>query len=265
MNVIKKKKVSKLTESLFSDDDSDVNTNINNLNDIFKNTKPKNDVIFEPAFAGQLPDYYVYTDGACANNGMDNASAGFGIYFGENDPRNVSLKLSSNNKQTNNVAELYAVFHLYEIIKDDILNGIKIGIVTDSQYVIRCLTTYGQKLEKRHWIKNKEIPNKDLFKKTYELYKNKGNIKFIHVSAHTNLTDIHSIGNDRADKLANKAIGLDECPYTKIYLNVPFSKKEIIKQFGGKWSDTNKKWFILSNSPYKDEVLSQFASETMIK
>lgn len=34
--------------------------------------------------------------------------------------------------------------------------------------------------------------------------------------AHTGKMDIHSIGNDGADKLANKAIGLDEC-YEKLY------------------------------------------------
>ena len=27
------------------------------------------------------PDYYVYTDGACVNNGKKNAKAGIGIYF----------------------------------------------------------------------------------------------------------------------------------------------------------------------------------------
>ena len=29
-----------------------------------------------------IPDYYVYTDGACSNNGKCNAQAGIGIFFG---------------------------------------------------------------------------------------------------------------------------------------------------------------------------------------
>ena len=33
---------------------------------------------------------YVYTDGACINNGKPNARAGIGVYFGENDSRNIS-------------------------------------------------------------------------------------------------------------------------------------------------------------------------------
>ena len=48
---------------------------------------------------------------------------------------------------------------------------------------------------------------KDLVKTAYELYKdNQTNIRFLHIRAHTNNTDIHSIGNDHADKLANMAV-----------------------------------------------------------
>ena len=61
--------------------------------------------------------------------------------------------------------------------------------------------------------KKKDIPNKGLVKKIYELYGNNRNIMFKHVRAHTGNTDIHSIGNDHADRLANKAIGLTNCPY----------------------------------------------------
>ena len=34
--------------------------------------------------------FVIYTDGACSNNGKVYARAGIGVYFGENDPRNVS-------------------------------------------------------------------------------------------------------------------------------------------------------------------------------
>ena len=44
---------------------------------------------------------YIYTDGGCINNGKPNAIAGIGIYFGENDPRNVSKRLVG--QQTNNI------------------------------------------------------------------------------------------------------------------------------------------------------------------
>ena len=66
-----------------------------------------------------IPDYYVYTDGACSNNGKDNALAGIGIFFGINDTRNVSKKIEG--KQTNNTAELSAIIETYYIIENDII------------------------------------------------------------------------------------------------------------------------------------------------
>jgi ribonuclease HI len=155
-------------------------------------------------------EYYVYTDGSCSKNGQSNAEAGIGIYFGEKDPRNVSQRVQG--KQTNNTAEVGAIVHLHSLIKDDIQAGKRIGIVSDSEYAIRCVTTYGKKCEEKGWP---DIPNRDLVKKLYGLYKDIPNVKFFHVMAHTEKTDIHSIGNDGADKLANAAIGLTECPYAK--------------------------------------------------
>ena len=143
-------------------------------------------------------DYYVYTDGACSRNGRTNAKAGIGIYFGENDPRNISECIIG--KQTNNTAELKAIIKAFDIIKNDIPTK-KIAIVSDSIYAIRCCTTYGEKI-----INNpKKIPNKELVLQAYKLYRNT-NVKFIHIAAHTNNNDIHSIGNKNADKLATAAI-----------------------------------------------------------
>jgi ribonuclease HI len=208
------------------------------------------------------PDYYVYTDGACSNNGKENAIAGIGIYFGENDMRNVSQKVIG--KQTNNTAELGAILHTYNIIKPDILSGKKIGIVSDSAYAIRCATTYGKSCEKEGW--ERDIPNKDLVRNIYELYKDISTIKFLHIMAHTQKTDNHSIGNDHADKLANMAVGLHECPYnttsTRIYLSVPFNKKDIIKELGGRWDVSKKQWYIACDSINKEKAVSLFKTES---
>jgi ribonuclease HI len=207
-----------------------------------------------------IPDYYVYTDGACYNNGRDNALAGIGIFFGIDDIRNVSKKIEG--RQTNNVAELSAIIETYSIIENDIVNGKKIAIVTDSEYALKCITSYGEKCCENNW--KKEISNKELVKKVYEMYKNKPNIKFIHIKAHTNNRDIHSIGNCNADKLANSAIGLECCPYIttiKIYLIVPFSKKDEVKKLGGVWDSDKKKWFIYDNNKNIDQILSIFKKE----
>lgn len=207
-----------------------------------------------------IPDYYVYTDGACSNNGSKKALAGIGIFFGLNDIRNVSKRISG--KQTNNTAELGAIIETYKIIESDVILGKKITIVSDSEYAIKCATNYGEKCSKKNYMKKKgvDIPNKELVKCAYETYKDKHNIKFIHCKAHTGKTDKHSIGNDGADKLANEAIGVNQCPYItkKIFLNVPFAQKEQIKKLGGKWDGRKKKWFIYENNSNKDEILSTF-------
>jgi ribonuclease HI len=146
-------------------------------------------------------DYYVYTDGACTLNGYTGARAAIGIYFGYQDPRNVSQRIEG--KQTNNTAELGAILHLYTIIADDIKTGKHIGVVTDSIYAIRCCTTYGKKCADAGW--KKDIPNKEMVKKAYELYSGT-NVEFIHVMAHTGNTDVHSLGNKEADRMATNAL-----------------------------------------------------------
>ena len=140
---------------------------------------------------------YVYTDGACSNNGKENAIAGIGIYFGPQDSRNVSQRIEG--KQTNNTAELGAILHLYTILEEEIRAGKKIGVVTDSIYAIRCCTTYGKKCADTGW--KKDIPNKEMVKKAYEWYSGT-NVEFIHVAAHTRKKDAHSLGNKEADRLA---------------------------------------------------------------
>ena len=63
----------------------------------------------------------VYTDGACVDNGKPYARAGYGVYFGKNDSRNVSE--SYKGLQTNNVAELLAIIKAMTILKENIILG----------------------------------------------------------------------------------------------------------------------------------------------
>lgn len=205
---------------------------------------------------------FVYTDGACTNNGKRNAKAGFGVYFGKNDERNVSE--SYNGPQTNNVAELLAIIKALSILRSEIENGEKIVIYSDSTYAIRCCTDYGEKMEKKNWMKkkNQEIPNAKIVKAAYSFCKGKKNIKFEHIDAHTGLQDRHSLGNENADRLANLAIGQTHCPYQtkqkKIYLNVPFSEKDEAKHWGARWDAGRKKWFIENDNKYKTQAMARW-------
>ena len=147
-------------------------------------------------------EYYVYTDGACSNNGKEIAKAGIGIYFQDNDSRNVSKRITG--KQTNNRAELLAIIVAYFIIEKDVDAGKTIVIVTDSEYSIRCFTSYGEKCDRQGW--KKDISNKEIVQQGYELFKDTPTISLKHVRAHTGATDVHSIGNAKADALATQCL-----------------------------------------------------------
>lgn len=191
----------------------------------------------------------VYTDGACSNNGKENALSGYGIYFAENDPRNESKKIEGK-KHTNNIAELTAFIRALEILSEEIIKGEQINLYTDSEYVIKCASSYGEKLSKNDWktSNNKKPPNVELVKKAYEIYKDLFNVKLIHINAHTNKDDIHSIGNENADRLANLAIGHTCCPYdNKNYINISYNNKDNAKELGAKWDKNKKSWYYDNN------------------
>jgi len=143
-------------------------------------------------------DTCVYTDGsAISKQGI--FYGGYGIFYGENDPRNCSVYLG---KVTNNVAELTAIRDCVRTLTE------KTAIYTDSTYALLCCTTYGEKCEKKKWPP--ETPNLALVKETYELCRSKPFITLVHVTAHTLKQDCHSLGNSEADALAKQSLELSE-------------------------------------------------------
>lgn len=189
----------------------------------------------------------VYTDGACTNNGKYNALSGYGVYFGENDIRNEYNKIEGD-KHTNNIAELTGFIRALEILSEEIIKNEQINIYTDSEYVIKCASSYGEKLSKNNWktSNDKNPPNVELVKKAHGLYKNLFNVKLIHIDAHTNKQDIHSIGNENADRLANLGIGIiaeDKYDLNKIFIKISYDNKEVAKSYGAKWDTSKKSWY----------------------
>jgi ribonuclease HI len=148
--------------------------------------------------------FIAYTDGACKNNGSQRAKAGIGVYFSETNQikiPNISKRLIYKN-QTNNAAELTAILKCLEKCLEYNVNK-KIYIYTDSDYSMKCITLWYHE-----WIKKgnyKDRKNIDILHKINSIYE-KLDVEFIHIRAHTGLTDIHSKGNEMADRLAVESI-----------------------------------------------------------
>ena len=150
------------------------------------------------------PKKYVYTDGVCIHNGKKYAKAGIGIFFGLGDKRNVSERITG--KQTNNAAELEAILRVFKILDKEIKKGEEYVIMTDSEYAIKCMGSYGYKLALKHWKTDKPIPNFEKVKEGFTLFQTYSNVTLEHVRAHTGKKDVHSLGNEWADKLATASI-----------------------------------------------------------
>jgi ribonuclease HI len=207
----------------------------------------------------------IYIDGSCIHNGSPNAIAGYGVYFKKDDDRNEYARVVG--KQTNNTGELTAFIRAIEIMYDELNKtpiNIKLNIYTDSEYVIKCAGSYGDKLSKNEWKMStgKAPPNLKLIQRVLELYKPfRKNIMLHHVKAHTGLSDEHSIGNAEADRLANLAVGVNvvdsldntlisnmkETKYTKHYINIKYEYKDAIKKLGAKWDLHCNKWYYEDN------------------
>lgn len=194
----------------------------------------------------------VYIDGACEHNGKPNAVAGYAVYFGPDDPRNEYACVIG--KQSNNTGELTAFIRCLQILGDscaDIIN-----IYTDSEYVMKCVTTYGDKLARKGWDSPKVaiVPNIELVQMAHTLFKACGpNARLHHIRAHTDADDIHSKGNAEADRLARLSIGghiprPNTKKETKIKLDwITYGLKEEAKKYGARWNAHDKYWYVTSD------------------
>ena len=154
-------------------------------------------------------EQWVFTDGSCINNGKSFSCGGYGVFFGDNDTRNVAKKAEG--KTTNNKEELKAILNALQIIKKDPIT--KYILYTDSQYSLNAITNWANKWAKNNWRKSdgKPVENKEIIKEAFEIYNSINNVSFVHVRSHKKPPkDKNSkeyqiwYGNDMADKLANK-------------------------------------------------------------
>lgn len=140
----------------------------------------------------------IYTDGSRIPGQDGRGYGGIGIWFGENDPRNTSISVTSPNP-TNQSAELMAIKYALTFCKEtsDIL------IMTDSAYSINCLTVWYKSWMKNGWknSKHEDVVNKELIKEILDIISYRDSMEYVtsfqHVKAHKD-----SVGNIGADKLA---------------------------------------------------------------
>ncbi|KAI5787074.1 ribonuclease H-like domain-containing protein [Geopyxis carbonaria] len=145
------------------------------------------------------PVLRIYTDGSALGNGKSASMAGVGVWFGDQDTRNISEPLLGP-RQTNQRAELTAILRAINVapIHREVL------IFTDSQYAINCVTVWHLNWGRNNWTTSlgKPVENRDLIQEileTIETRKDYGSrTRFEWVKGHTGRND----GNSQADRLA---------------------------------------------------------------
>ncbi|CAK7903220.1 ribonuclease H1 [[Candida] anglica] len=156
----------------------------------------------------------IYIDGASRGNGKTQTpNAGYGLYYGENDSRNVAVAMDQvrggNVTATNQRAELAAARHALQNIHDE-PKDTKYTIKTDSQYTKEATTNWSKNWENNGWktSNNTDVANRDIIEDNVKLcksinqdYEKKGwgSLQFEHVRGHQG-----NHGNEMADALANK-------------------------------------------------------------
>ncbi|GFO25174.1 ribonuclease h1 [Plakobranchus ocellatus] len=160
----------------------------------------KRNEIVTSAFSGpefnEQDGVHVYTDGGCFDNGKNGSRAGIGVYWGYNDPDNVSERLTG--RPTNIRAEIHAAATAVRIAKR---RGIKKLIVhTDSQFLINGITKWIIGWKKNGWkcTTGKPVINKDDFEAIDNQLSNIS-VKWVHVKSHSG-----DFGNEEADNLAKQ-------------------------------------------------------------
>lgn len=184
----------------------------------------------------------VYTDGSCIGNGCHSATGGIGVFFGPNDPYNVSERVESgggggkrkkdggkeNNRITSQAMEVGACVRAIQkcLERADADDQLHIRIYTDSDYVIYAVNHGTEK-----WIKQQLPLDRSYLEKLMKLLRASAssssspateamkksrvcpfNVTFVHISAHQAVpttpyltTLAHWFGNRDADRLATEA------------------------------------------------------------
>lgn len=148
----------------------------------------------------------VHTDGSCEGNGTENSIAAYGIWFEENDARNVGARVPGP-EQSNQIAEIYAVEEAARRVNPNK----PLHIVSDSRLVVDGFTKHLPTWEDKGWI---GVKCAEFFKRAVAgLRARSAETTFRWVKGHDG-----NRGNEGADALAKAGLGMREEQLTDIPL-----------------------------------------------
>ena len=150
----------------------------------------------------------VFTDGACSSNGRPGAKAGFAVWFPDHRSMSVSMKVPTDQAQTNQRAELSAIHQSTLILEENGFHDEDIVIYTDSDYSINCLTKWITGWVARGWKTSAggDVLHRDLIESTSKRLAKFKSYRFVHVRSHTGGEDDLSKNNDIVDRMARASI-----------------------------------------------------------
>ena len=140
-----------------------------------------------------MKDVIIFTDGACRGNP---GPGGWGALI-QFDTVQKEI-FGGQNVTTNNQMELFAAIEGLSTLKEPC----NVELFTDSKYVMDGITQWIQNWKKNNWktAAKKEVKNKDLWQKLDQL------MTYHHVQWHWVKGHSGDLGNEKADRLANKGI-----------------------------------------------------------
>jgi ribonuclease HI len=150
--------------------------------------------------------YRVYTDGACQSNGRAGARGSYAYVFPDAPSESYAEPLPAEEQQTNNTAELIAIYH--GAAKAKRMGATSIHLYTDSEYARNCICVWSAGWIRKGWKTSdgKPVKHREVLEKILDVLKGFDSWTITHVPAHTGGTDEHSKWNDVADRMAVRAL-----------------------------------------------------------
>ena len=147
-------------------------------------------------------NYSIYTDGACSNNGKENAIGGFAfVVLDDSGAHRYEYAMHVENA-TNNICELSAVLSACVFFETYSPENTA-TIYSDSAYIINCIAQkWYRRWQTNGWrnIKKESVANRELWERLIPYFENP-RFSFEKVKGHSGEKD----WNDYVDRLAVKA------------------------------------------------------------